>query len=71
MDNDYFKKDNQLYKQIYSLTMGNPLSPIVAYINMGCFQNKFNDITKKKPNTLMKYFDDLYHIIKEKNRKFL
>lgn len=57
-DNNYFKLNNNLYKQLYGLAMGNPLSPILADIVLEKLLNVILPRLICKPSLILKYVDD-------------
>lgn len=73
-DNNYFKFENRIYRQVYGMPMGNPLSPTVADIVM---DNLLDDtISKLKEckiefKLIIKYVDDILAVIKKSDQEII
>jgi hypothetical protein len=58
-----------MYKQIDGVSMGSPLGPIIANIFMNDFENKhMEELTKLGVKTWLRYVDDTFVIINNKNQ---
>jgi len=68
-ENNYFEFDGKIYKQIFGLPMGNPLSPTTANIILDELLNQKIDFLKNNYNInikfLVKYVDDFFAIVKK------
>ena len=56
---NYFEFDQQLYKQIDGISMGNPLAPLLADFFMGSLEaNIFKEVKTFYPTSYFRYVDD-------------
>lgn len=65
-DNNFFKFNKQIFKQIKGLAMGNPLSPVLADIVMQKLFTTCLDKIEVQPTLIKKYVDDIIIIAPQK-----
>ena len=62
LTSSFFIFNNEYYKQVDGVAMGNPLSPSIANYYMEFFENKALESTMKKPTLWLRYVDDVFAI---------
>lgn len=54
--------NNNLYKQVGGVAIGNPLSPSIANYYMEFFEEKALESSSMKPSIWLRYVDDVFAI---------
>lgn len=62
-ENNYLQYKTDIYKQIFGMPMGNPLSPTIADIVMDHLLDQCFDSSPNRPSFIAKYVDDIFAII--------
>ncbi|XP_055918356.1 uncharacterized protein LOC129950440 [Eupeodes corollae] len=62
-DNNYLQFKDIIYKQIFGMPMGNPLSPTIADLVMDHLLDECLTGCNAKPNFIVKYVDDIFAVM--------
>lgn len=62
MNQNYFKFNNEFYKQLDGTAMGNSLSPFIAELFMSKFEEDLGNNLKYFPRVWVRYVDDVFAI---------
>ena len=65
--NNVFEFDNQFYKQKEGLSMGSPISPVLANLFMEYVESELLPNVRNKPVLWIRYVDDIFALIKNES----
>ena len=67
LDNTYIQFKNQLYKQIFGVLLGSPISVTIANLVMETVETKALQTFQNSPTMWKRYVDDTFVVIKKNN----